>query len=370
LKVFLTVVDDLGVDLPWGHGHAWGVVHNGDLRDTLGCSDDTIGRRFAEAEAGGFLRRVPILSATGRVVGRVGFVWLRRPTDGPVATTAAEIAAAEAGLRAALEGRKGQPRTIPYPTGRPGTYRKTADAPTAKLRMHLPQNCGRCAPAPLMDPTCVGETQGIKPTTTTEVTTGSGAPPVIHAIEESSSSSSISIARKTPERDPEGPATAPASPPVEALLPAELVAAVDEAIPGTGREWIRNLLVECGRYGVELALLLIARLKLRLRRRGSPVHDPRAYVMGTLLGKGLMGLDGLRWKLDNEKTTLKEFRDEVHGEAGPRASPGLAPMVDPGVEEHRARCQAARSRPGASDDAASENAAALAAYRATRRPSS
>ena len=72
---------------------------------------------------------------------RIGFIWLRRPNDRPVATTET-FEQVKAELEKAVAGRRGRARTFPMPSGDPCTYRRTADAPTAELRMHLPQNCG------------------------------------------------------------------------------------------------------------------------------------------------------------------------------------------------------------------------------------
>jgi hypothetical protein len=203
---FLVALDDLSVELPWGPNHAWGVARDRDLAEILGCSRDTVSRRWADAQEAGFIRRVPIRSITGRVVGRIGFVWLQRPTGRPVATEAT-FPQAEAELRAAVGSRKAQPRTLPFPADPPCTYCKPADPPTANLRTHLPQTCGATAAAPLMERARIGGSPGIQPeTTTTELGGRSEAPTNTHACE-SSSSSPVSIPIRTPEA---GPMTAPA----------------------------------------------------------------------------------------------------------------------------------------------------------------
>ena len=46
-------------------------------------------------------------------------------------------------------------------------------------------------------------------------------------------------------------------------LPAELATAAAEAMPVASREWVRSLLCDCGAYGLELALLVIAWVKAR-----------------------------------------------------------------------------------------------------------
>ena len=86
LKAFLELVDDLAVNLPWGPDNDWGIVSNPELMEIIECSADTVQRFWTAAEVGGFLKRVPIHSITGRPVGRVGFVWYRRPTARPTAS--------------------------------------------------------------------------------------------------------------------------------------------------------------------------------------------------------------------------------------------------------------------------------------------
>jgi hypothetical protein len=63
-----------------------GSIGNRELRKRLDCSDDTVARLFRDAEHGGYLRRVPIVDPAGRMVGREGFVWLRRPSGMPGAS--------------------------------------------------------------------------------------------------------------------------------------------------------------------------------------------------------------------------------------------------------------------------------------------
>ena len=147
---FLMMLEDLSMDRTTGFDDTWGIVYDADLRPTFG-SDDTIGRLWAQAEnedqpGGPYLKR--IRTAKGA---RIGFIWLRRPTDRPVATPAT-FAQAQAQLEAAVAGRRGRARTIPIPSEDPGTYRRFAGAPTADLRGHLPQICGGSEGAPSKDP--------------------------------------------------------------------------------------------------------------------------------------------------------------------------------------------------------------------------
>ena len=56
------------------------------------------------------------------------------------------MAQAQAQLEAAVAGRRDRARTIPIPSEDPCTYRNPAGAPTADLRVHLPQICGEPGP--------------------------------------------------------------------------------------------------------------------------------------------------------------------------------------------------------------------------------
>ena len=146
---FLMMLEDLAMDRTIGFDDSWGIVYDADLRPTFG-SDDTIGRLWAQAEnedqpGGPYLKRIRTPKGA-----RIGFIWLRRPTDRPVATPAT-LAQAQAQLEAAVAGRRGRARTIPIPSEDPCTYRRFAGAPTADLRVHLPQICGESEGAPLKE---------------------------------------------------------------------------------------------------------------------------------------------------------------------------------------------------------------------------
>src|SRR5262249_20045687 len=132
---FLMTLEDLSMDRTMGFDDSWGIVYDADLRPTFG-SDDTIGRLWRQAEdedqpGGPYLKR--IRTAKGA---RIGFIWLRRPTDRPVATPAT-FARAQAELEAAVAGCRDRARTLPIPSEDPCTYRRFAGAPTADLRVHL-----------------------------------------------------------------------------------------------------------------------------------------------------------------------------------------------------------------------------------------
>jgi hypothetical protein len=217
---FLMTLEDLAMDRTTGFGDTWGIVYDADLRPTFG-SDDTIGRLWARAEnedqpGGPYLKR--IRTAKGA---RIGFIWLRRPTDRPVATPAT-LAQAQTELEAAVAGRRGRARTIPIPSEDPCTYRRFAGAPTADLRVHLPQICGGSEGAPSGE-----RARDLNPDNTEKTTTTRA---------ESSSSFKTSHQTQDPERPDRAEATRPvASEPVSAtdastLVPNENPALVAEAV--------------------------------------------------------------------------------------------------------------------------------------------
>src|SRR5262249_27719720 len=102
----------------------------------------------------------------------IGFVWLRRPTDRPVATPAT-FAQAQAELEAAVAGRRERARTLPMPSEDPCTYRRFAGAPTADLRVHLPQICRESEAAPLKERARDLNSENTKKTTTTQAESSS-----------------------------------------------------------------------------------------------------------------------------------------------------------------------------------------------------
>jgi hypothetical protein len=217
---FLMMLEDLAMDRTTGFDDTWGIVYDADLRPTFG-SDDTIGRLWAQAEnedqpGGPYLKR--IRTAKGA---RIGFIWLRRPTDRPVATPAT-FARAQAELEAAVAGRRGRARTIPIPSEDPCTYRRFAGAPTADLRVHLPQICGGSGGAPLEERARDLDPENTEKTTTTRA--------------ESSSFLTPSHQTQDPELLDRTELTGPvASPPVPAAyasthVPGEDPAAVAEAV--------------------------------------------------------------------------------------------------------------------------------------------
>jgi hypothetical protein len=81
------------------------------------------------------------------------------------------------------------------------------------------------------------------------------------------------------------------------------VAAAAEAIPGASREWLGSLLRDCGGYGLDLALLVLAWVK----RRGPTTPTRYARV----------ALSGWLTKLQAGALTLEDVRAEVRGRSGP-----------------------------------------------------
>jgi hypothetical protein len=84
------------------------------------------------------------------------------------------------------------------------------------------------------------------------------------------------------------------------------VTAAAEAIPGASREWLASLLRDCGEYGPDLALLIVAWVKTR-----SP-QKPTRYAR--------VALSGWLTRLRAGAMTLEDIRAELKGGSGP---PGL-----------------------------------------------
>ena len=112
---------------------------------------------------------------------------------------------------------------------------------------------------------------------------------------------------------------APVVLPVAVEVPAELVAAAAEVIPDASRAWVRSLLRDCGEYGLNLALLVVAWVKIQ--RAEKPTRYARVALAGWLN------------QLRSGELTLEDVRGEVHGRPGPRAGvaavrPGGVPGTD------------------------------------------
>ena len=271
-------LEDLSMDRNMGFDDTWGIVYDADLRPTFG-SDDTIGRLWAQAEnedqpGGPYLKRIRTPKGA-----RIGFIWLRRPTDRPVATPDT-WAQAQAQLEAAVAGRRDRARTLPMPSEDPCTYRRSAGAPTADLRVHLPQFCGGSEGAPLEEPQRGLNSENTEKTTTTRA-----------------ESSSFSTSSPTQTQDPEPPdraePTGPvASPPVPAAdasthVPGEDPAAVAEAarqaeaLFGPGLLKLVCRAIHTFTLAWVLAALHVARKRFNPAKNRKAVED-RGYVWRTL----------------------------------------------------------------------------------------
>jgi hypothetical protein len=291
---------------------AWCITSNDELRDQLGCSRNTLAALLIRGESRGWFRRVLIPGRHGRATGRLGIVLLVRPTDRPVANDQTFDQVVDH-IRAEIRRGSARSRTLPFPALDP-----------QELGTAVPKNWAPSVPKNWAPPS--SEEEGItgQMTETTTTWADSAQPPGnIHALPESSS---VSDPEPGPEEDqppsaevlgetpaPETPAAdastheAPSASPAAAELPAELISAAAEAIPGASREWVRSLLRDCGGYGLNLALLVLAWVKVR--RPDKPARYARSALAGWLN------------KLRAGELTVEDVRAEVRGRTGPRASP-------------------------------------------------
>ena len=92
-------------------------------------------------------------------------------------------------------------------------------------------------------------------------------------------------------------------------------------MPGVSREWVRSFLRDCGQYGLELALLVIAWVKAR--RPSKPARYARVSLAGWLI------------KLQAGELTVEDVRAEVHGRSVPRLAEALRPRGVPGAAGKR-----------------------------------
>jgi len=229
------------------------------------------------------------------------------------------------------------PSTVPFRSEAP---ERTLGGPQ-KLGTAVPRNWAAAVPKNWVSSIYKEEVTGEKTLTTT--TTGEDnarATTDIHAFSRSSLSSFDPVPEPEPKGgsphvQPSGNGTTPedlaadtstqpidqierptgaSAPPAVTELPAELVAAVAEAMPGVSREWVRSLLRDCGGYGLELALLVVAWIKIQHPKK------PTRYARVSLAG----------WlnRLRAGELTVEDVRVEVHGRSAPRASPR---PFDPGA---------------------------------------
>lgn len=305
---------------------AWCVTSNDELMEQLGCSHNTLAGLLSRGESLGWFRRVLVPGRHGRATGRLAIVLFVRPTDRAVATPETFDQVVDL-IRA--ENRRGSPtgrapRTLPFPAPIP---RESANAGPQDLGTTDPRNWGppvpkNWGPSPYSKEGITGQ----ETETTTTAMHGASVSTV--------SGSSSSVSDSTPEPDATGPPdaglpgkvtdartaaaetsthlllTPPA--PVEvpaalAKLPPELVAAAAEAVPGASGAWVSSLLRDCGGYGLELALLVLAWTKAR--RPDRPARYARTALAGWLN------------RLEAGELTMADVRAEVQGRPGPRSSP-------------------------------------------------
>ena len=315
----------------------WCVTSNDELMEQLRCSHNTLAVALRRGEELGWFRRVLTPGRHGRATGRLGIVLLIRPTDRPVATPETFDRVVEQ-IRAEIRrgsARSRPPRTLPFPAPLP---REAATTGPQESGTAVPKNWAPTVPKNWVPPSCSKEEVTERETrTTTTASHDAEAPTDTEALPESSSSS---ILDREPEPEeigtpgvelpgevaaprpaaagasthltvtPPAPieaAPAPVVRPVAAELPAELVTAVAEAIPGASRAWVSGLLSDCGEYGLDLALLVVAWVKIR--RAEKPARYARVALSGWLN------------KLQSGVLTLEDVRAEVKGRPGSRGSP-------------------------------------------------
>ena len=128
------------------------------------------------------------------------------------------------------------------------------------------------------------------------------------------------LLRRTPEIDrPLASTHAMVASPASAIgtpePPTELVNQAAAVMPDVSREWLRGFLAACGRHGLELALLVVAWVKVRSEHpeTAKRPRNPRAFAMSALVGT--KEIPGWRIKLDSRETTFDDIRAEI------RASP-------------------------------------------------
>jgi hypothetical protein len=314
----------------------WCLTSNDELREQLGCSRNTLATILIRGESRGWFRRALVPGRHGRATGRIGIVLFLRPTDRPVASPETFDQVVEQ-MRAEIRrgsARNRPPRTLPFPAP---ILRESAATDTQDLGTAVPRNWAPPVPKNWAPPSSLKEEVTEKETrTTTTATHDAGVSTDIHTLPESSSSvltldpepaeaRSAMVEALGDDTAVQAPAVdtcthlavpppapiatppVPAGPPVAAALPAELVTAAAEVIPGASRAWLASLLRDCGGYGLDLALLVLAWVKIRRAEK------PGRYAR--------VALGGWLNKLRSGELTLEDVRAEVGGRVGTRGSP-------------------------------------------------
>jgi hypothetical protein len=315
---------------------AWCVTSNDELMDLLGCSHNTLAALLNRGESLGWFRRVLVPGRHGRATGRLAIVLFVRPTDRDVATPetfdqVVDLIRAEI-RRGSPPGRA--PRTLPFPAPIP---RESANLGPQNLGTADPRNWGPPVPKNWGPSSYSKEgITGQETETTTTAMHGASVSTDTHALPGSSSF----VSDSGPETEetgtsgavipgecialqpsaagtsthlpltPSAPVEVPPAvgvPAVAAELPAELVTAAAEAIPEASGAWVSSLLRDCGGYGLELALLVLAWVKAR--RPDRPGRYARTALSGWLN------------RLRAGELTMADVQAEVHGRPVPRSSP-------------------------------------------------
>jgi DprA winged helix domain len=288
---------------------------NDELAAFTGWDVRKVQRTLEELELDGFIHRELIAGRTDRVsgrpsvTGRVAIIALARLSDQPVATPGKDLDQVLADIR--LDRERRQPPTVPFD--------RAMGARQICHRVH--DNFGEGCTTNLSSPLCMEKERQENTTTNSDGGPSSSSilllepepepagdcvaevPEDIVASEPPAADTSthLPVPSPAPVELPPAPAVAV----VAAELPAELVAAAAEAIPDASWAWVRSLLRDCGSYGLDLALLVVAWVKIQRAEK------PRRYAR--------VALGGWLNQLRSGELTLEDVRGEVHGRTGPRA---------------------------------------------------
>ena len=304
----------LALEFLW-KSRPYAFTSNDELAAFNGWDLRKVQRTLEELERDGFIHRELIAGRTDRVsgrrsvTGRVAIIALARLSDQPVATRGKDLDQVLADIR--LDRERRQPPTVPFD--------RAMGARQICHRVH--DNFGEGCTTNLSSPLCIEKDRQENTTTNSdggpssssilllepepEGTWNSAAEVSGNVIAPKIPAASASTHLPVPSPAPVEPPPAPAVPVVAAELPAELVTAAAEAIPDASREWVRSLLRDCGEYGLNLALLVVAWVKIQ--RAEKPTRYARVALGGWLN------------QLRSGELTLEDVRGEVHGRTGPRA---------------------------------------------------
>jgi hypothetical protein len=292
----------------------WCVTSNDELMRQLGCTKNTLAAILNRGESLGWFRRVLVPGSHGRATARLGIVLFVRPTDRPVATPqtfdqVVDLMRAETRRDPAST----RTRTLPFPAP---IRRESPTSVPKNWAPPVPKNWGASVPKNWAPSPCSKEGEVTRETTTTDEAGSSSS--FFDPKPEPEGNGPLGAAVHTNPPAPQVPTVGesihpivtPSALPIPTVatdLPAELVTAAAEAIPGASREWLSGLLRDCGGYGLDLALLVVAWVKIQ--RPAKPARYARVATSNWLT------------KLRAGELTLADVRAEVQGRSGPRASP-------------------------------------------------